>query len=242
MKVMRNPKQYVFRLGMITVLAGTLCTLVPSALGQTPEALPASASANVWAAGGQTIGEIPQPEQIVPETLPPTPWGTPVQVSPRNGTALYHYPRTTTLTWQPVVSAVSYVVEAAYLSGSTWNAYAPVTVAGNSNAFYTFNFVGDQKGRWRVTAFNGSVYSAPSAWWTFSYNTRAQMATPILTHPANDEVFGHYPRALTLSWELEPVAAGYKLEIAYCNATRTVCTSYPPVTISDPLQSDYTFD
>jgi len=128
------------------------------------------------------------------------------------------------------------------LSGSTWNAYAPVTVAGNSNAFYTFNFVGDQKGRWRVTAFNGSVYSAPSAWWTFSYNTRAQMATPILTNPANNEIFGHYPRALTLSWKMVPAAAGYKLEIAYCDATRTVCTSYPPVTISDPLQSDYTFN
>lgn len=242
MKRMEIQEPLVVRLGIVAVLAATLCTLVPSALGQTPEALPAYASANVWAAGGQTIDETPQPEQIVPETpLPATPWGTPVQVSPRNGTALYHYPRTTTLTWQPVVSAVSYVVEAAYLSGSTWNAYPPVTVAGNSNAFYTFDFVGDQKGRWRVTAFNGTVYSAPSAWWTFSYNTRAQMATPILTNPANNEIFGHYPRALTLSWKMVPAAAGYKLEIAYCDASRTVCTSYPPVTISDPLQSDYSF-
>jgi len=125
---MRDRKQFVIRLGMITVLIGTLCTLVPSALGQTrPEVLAAGASANVWLAGGEAFVETPQPEQVVPSTpLPATPWGTPVLVSPRNGTALYHYPRTTTLIWQPVLTATAYVVEAAYLSGSTWTAYPPV--------------------------------------------------------------------------------------------------------------------
>jgi hypothetical protein len=150
---MRDPKPYyVVRLGIFAVVVGAICTLVPSALGQTkPEVLPAGASANVWLAGGQAIVEATQPEQTVPSApLPATPWGTPVLVSPRNGTPLYHYPRTTTLIWQPVLTATAYVVEAAYLSGSTWTAYPPVTVTGNSNAFYTFTFVGDQKGRWRV--------------------------------------------------------------------------------------------
>jgi hypothetical protein len=244
MNHMRDPKPYVVRLGIFAVVVGAICTLVPSALGQTkPEVLPAGASANVWLAGGQAIVEAAQPEQTVPSgPLPATPWGTPVLVSPRNGTPLYHYPRTTTLIWQPVLTATAYVVEAAYLSGSTWTAYPPVTVTGNSNAFYTFTFVGDQKGRWRVTAFNGTVYSSPSAWWTFSYNTTAQMATPIQTNPANNEIFGHYPRALTLSWKMVPAAAGYNLEIAYCDSTRTTCVSYPIVTITDPLQSDYTFN
>lgn len=242
MKRLRDTGQYVFRLGTIAVLAGALSALVPSASGQTePEALPAGASANVWAAGGTVEGK-PQPEQTVQATaLPPTAWGTPVLVSPTSGTALYHYPRTTTLIWQPVDTAVSYVVEAAYLSGSTWVAYPPVTVTGNSNAFYTFDFVGDQKGRWRVTAFNGTVYSSPSGWWTFSYNTTPQMETPIQTNPANNVVFGHYPRTITLSWKMVPAAAGYNLEIAYCDATRTTCVSYPVVAITDPLQSDYTF-
>ena len=45
------------------------------------------------------------------------------------------------------------------------------TVTGNSNSDDTFAFVGDQKGRWRVTAFNGTVYSSPSAW-TFSTTPR----------------------------------------------------------------------
>jgi hypothetical protein len=203
MKRMRDQEPYVVRLGIFAVVVAAICALVPSALGQTkPEVLAAGASANVWLAGGEAIAEIAQPEQIEPATpLPATPWGTPVLVSPRNGTALCHYPRTTTLAWQPALTATASVVEAAYLSGSTWNAYAPVTVTGNSNSDYTFTFVGDQKGRWRVTAFNGTIYSAPSAWWTFSYNTTAQMATPTLTNPANNEIFGRYPRELTLSWK-----------------------------------------
>ncbi len=244
MKRMRDARQYVFRLGTIAVLFSTLSALAPSALAQaTPEALPAGASANVWLAGRQSVVENTQPEQSVPTaSLPATAWGTPVLVSPRNGTALYHYPRTTTLIWQPVDTAVSYVVEAAYLSGSAWVAYPPVTVTGNSNAFYTFDFAGDQKGRWRVTAFNGTVYSSPSAWWTFSYNTVPQMETPIQTNPANNEIFGHYPRALTLSWKMVPAAAGYTLEIQYCDSARANCVSYPDVTIADPLQSDYSFN
>ena len=163
MNRMKDRKHFVVRLGMITVLIVTLCTLVPNVFGQTkPEVLAAGASANVWLAGSQAVVETPQPEQIEPATpLPATPWGTPVLVSPRNGTALYHYPRTTTLIWQPVLTATAYIVEAAFLSGTTWTAYPPVTVTGNSNSDYTFAFVGDQKGRWRVTAFNGTVYSAP---------------------------------------------------------------------------------
>jgi hypothetical protein len=241
MKLLRNPKQLALRLGIVAVLIGAVCILVPSALGQTtPEALPAGDSANVWLAGG--ISEVTQPEEIVQAApLPATPWGTPVLVSPRNGTALFHYPRTTTLIWQPVVSATSYVVETAFQSGGSWAAFPPVTVTGNSNSFYTFDFIGDQKGRWRVTAFNGTVYSPPSAWWTFSYNTKPQMATPIQTNPFNNEIFGHYPRTLTLSWKMVPAAAGYKLEMAFCDSTKTTCASYPIVTITDPLQSKYTF-
>src|SRR5215469_13297331 len=139
MRRMRDSKQYVVLLGTTAVL-GIFCTLVPSALGQAfPEALAAGASGNVWANGGKAVSEATQAEEIVPATeLAPTPWGTPVLVSPSNATALYHYPRTTTLIWQPVDTAVSYTVEAAYLSGGTWTAYPPVTVTGNSNSFYTF--------------------------------------------------------------------------------------------------------
>ncbi|MBZ5655311.1 MAG: hypothetical protein LAO56_08520 [Acidobacteriia bacterium] len=230
----------VLRFGILTVLVGIL-SLVPSASGQT--ALPAGTSTDGVPGAAQGINETTQPEEIVEATqLPATPWGTPVLVSPKNATALFHYPRTTTLAWQPVTSAISYLVERAFLSGTTWNPYPQVTVSGNGNASYTFDFVGDQKGRWRVTAFNGTIYSTPSAWWTFSYNTKPQMATPTLTNPANNQVFGHYPRNLTLSWKMAPAAAGYKLEIAFCQPDRVTCANYPLVTITDPLKSDYTFE
>jgi hypothetical protein len=245
MKAMRELRKDVLRSGIIAVLAGALCTLVPSALGQTaaPEMLPAHESAPGGGLTGEQVTlDTTQPEQIVPAVHPEsTPWGTPVLLSPANGTPLYHYPRTTTLIWDPVTSAVSYLVESAYLSGTTWVAYPEVTVSGNANSFYTFNFVGDQKGRWRVTAFDGTNYSAASAWWTFSFNTTAQMETPILTNPAANIVFDQYPRTITLSWKMVPAAAGYYLEIAYCQAGEIDCVSYPAVTITDPLTSDYTF-
>ena len=242
MKRFREPKTYVVRLGIIAVLIGLLCIpLVPSASPQTAPAAqtaPAGTSTDAMPVAAQGGIGTTQPKEIVEAT----PWGTPVLVSPRNGTALFHYPRTTTLAWQPVTSAVSYVLERAFLSGSTWSSYPTITISGNGNASYTFDFVGDQKGRWRVTAYDGTSYSSPSAWWTFSYNTKPQMATPIQTNPVNNEIFGHYPRTITLSWKMVPAAAGYKLEYAFCDATRTTCSSYAPITISDPLKSDYTFD
>jgi hypothetical protein len=169
-----------------------------------------------------------------------TPWGAPVLVSPNNGRTLYHYPRATTLAWQPVTGATSYKVERAYYTG-TWQAYAPVTVTGNNNTSYTFDFVGDQKGRWRVTAYNGKIRSTPSAWWKFSYVTTPQMPTPIPTNPAADQILSNYPRWLTLSWKMIPEAVGYKLEISFCQPGQVNCVNYAPVIINDPQHAYYTF-
>lgn len=218
---MVEPTNTIVRFGIVAVLIAIFCVLVmPSAIAQAdPEVQPPAAQAVFQA----------------------TPWGIPVLVSPRNGAALNHMPRTTTLAWQPVSTATAYVVDCQYLSGTTWYPYPSVTVTGNANASYTFDFIGDQKGRWRVTAYNGVTYSSPSAWWTFSFNTIPQMPTPVQTGPANNEIFGHYPRSITLSWKQVPAAAGYKLEIAFCSPDRSTCASYPAVTINDPLKSDYTF-
>jgi hypothetical protein len=179
---------------------------------------------------------------IQAELAAATPWGAPVLVSPNSGTALYHYPRWTTLAWKPVTGATSYRVERAYLSGSTWTAYSPVTVTGNINCKYTFSFVGDQAGRWRVTAYNGTTWSPPSAWWTFSYNTKPQMETPILTNPYPNEAFDHYPRQITLSWKMVPRAVGYTVEIAYCLDDKVTCWDMTPVTRTGALTSYYTFN
>jgi hypothetical protein len=160
-----------------------------------------------------------------------TSWGVPVTVSPANGARLFHYPRTTTLIWRPVVGATSYVVERAYLSGATWIAYSPATVIGFAASSYTFNFVGDQPGRWRVRAC-ARACTAFSAWKTFSYSTKPQLYTPLLTSPADNLVFDHYPRTLTLAWKPVVGAVGYKVERQYCALAGSPCTNYPPVTVT----------
>jgi len=182
-------------------------------------------------------------ESIQAVELAPTPWGKPVLVSPSSGAKLYHYPRATTLTWNPVVGAISYKVEREYYGG-TWVAYPPVTVVApdGNNASYTFDFVGDQQGRWRVSAFNGSIYSAPASWRTFSYITRAQMATPTLTSPASNQAFYHWPRTTTVAWKMAPAATGYVVEIMYCLFDRVTCWPYAPVAITDPEHAYYTFE
>jgi hypothetical protein len=196
------------------------------------------------------------PDGLSTEGVPPeikstpsvqsTPWGTPVQVSPNRGIALYHYPRQVTLSWNRVQGANSYRVQRAYFSGATWTAYPLVTVNGANNASYTFSFVGDQSGRWRVKACTGTdgtgTCTSYSPYWTFSFRTKPQMATPILTNPYPEEVFDHYPRTVTLSWKMVPAAAGYKLERSYCQTGKVNCVDYTPIIINDPLKAYYTID
>jgi hypothetical protein len=93
--------------------------------------------------------------------------GPPKLISPANGTSFNNYPRTTTLRWEAVPGVSGYRVEVQYQSGVSWYTWRNVTVTGTS---YTFNFVGAQPGRWRVTAISGGgVQGPPSGWWGFRY-------------------------------------------------------------------------
>jgi len=176
--------------------------------------------------------------------MDPTPWGAPVLVSPNSGTKLSHWPRATTLTWQPVTGAVSYRVDYQYKDGDVWVTHggSPATVTGINNASYTFNFVGDQPGRWRVSAYDGSIYSKPSAWWTFSYSTRGEMPTPVLTSPADGEEFHHYPRTLTLSWKPIPGADKYRVEVEYYDTDWRPWVNTTVVSADPFLNAYYTFN
>jgi hypothetical protein len=235
---MRQLRKDVVWLGIIAVLVGILFMPPVSSASDLNPQLPSGVSTEGIVDAGADPAEI----------VEVTPWATPVLLSPNTNTPFNHYPRTTTLAWKRVTGANSYLVEAAYSTGSTWVAYPPVIVNGFNNASYTFDFIGDQKGRWRVTAYTGSdgtgSATPPSAWSMFSYVTLPlkAMATPILTNPANNEAFDHFPRTITLSWKMVAGAAGYKVEIAYCLPDRVTCWDYPPVTITDPLESYYTFD
>lgn len=86
----------------------------------------------------------------------------PTQVSPADGTPFSHFPRSVTLVWQSVAGAAKYKVEIQYFSSGSWTAYPIVTV---TDPTYTFNFIGDQPGRWRVWAVDASDVDGPSSGW-----------------------------------------------------------------------------
>lgn len=102
---------------------------------------------------------------------PPTPvvLTAPVLVSPANGAVLFNFPRVATVTWRAVTGAAKYHMEAQINTG-TWVSASDQTGTGTSA---TFTFVGDNPGRWRVTAIAPDGTPGPtSAWRTFSYDTR----------------------------------------------------------------------
>ena len=139
-------------------------------------------------------------------------------ISPADGSHFFHYPRTTTLVWTPVSGATGYVLEREYQSGGVWHSdlYPDSTLAGADTTAYTFNFVGDQPGRWRVTAIGGGTFqdSSPSAWWTFDYETSNanRLATPTIVSPVDGSNFVHSPRTTTLVWTPVAGATGYLVE------------------------------
>lgn len=111
----------------------------------------------------------------VPEG-PESSLSAPVQISPADGSAFDHYPRSTTFQWSPVSGAETYTLEVDCYhccvtdgwcedTGSPWHIVPGIT--GNS---YSFNFVGKQSGRWRVWAVKATGEEGPkSRWWSFEY-------------------------------------------------------------------------
>ncbi len=86
----------------------------------------------------------------------------PVQSSPAHGSVFNHYPRRTVLAWQPVAGAKSYTVEIEYKSGNQWQALRKQSGVRTS---YTFDFVGAQPGRWRVSAVDAAGKTGTASGW-----------------------------------------------------------------------------
>jgi hypothetical protein len=92
------------------------------------------------------------------------------------------FPRTTTLVWNAVQGAVSYQVVTEFGNGSGTNPFCSVPaecavwtqqVAGSTTTnalMFTFDFVGAQPGRWRVTALNaagGVISTSPFVYFAY---------------------------------------------------------------------------
>jgi hypothetical protein len=100
----------------------------------------------------------------------------PTQLGPANGISFDRFPRTTTLTWRPVSSAVSYGVEIDCMGcceGGRWCADLGKqwkVETGINSTRYVFDFVGAQPGRWRVWAVSANGQAGNrSGWWEFRY-------------------------------------------------------------------------
>lgn len=103
----------------------------------------------------------------------------PRPTAPADGAVFDHYPRTTVLEWSPVRGAAGYRVEVEYFD--CWpRTECPKTgphevngdppQSGLAETRYEFNFIGAQRGRWRVWALDEKGRAgARSAWVNFRY-------------------------------------------------------------------------
>ncbi len=99
----------------------------------------------------------------------------PAQLSPANGAVFDHFPRVTTLKWNAVPGAAKYRIEIDCYhccASDSWctdvgKQWIVVSVTGTE---YTFQWVGAQPGRWRVSGLNSLGEEGPRTdWWVFSY-------------------------------------------------------------------------
>ena len=161
--------------------------------------------------------------------------GVPVLLSPRSGARLNRNPRRTTLDWRPVSGAAAYGVEVQHYSRGLrrWSTNYIKRRVNVSN--YTFNFVGDRPGRWRVWAIGRNNRAGrKSAWRTFTYTTggveTGTLRAPVLISPRSNSTFSHFPRRTTLRWRPVAGASKYRVEVQFYSSGRY--TAWKSATVS----------
>jgi hypothetical protein len=115
--------------------------------------------------------------QAASRPAPPAPTGiaAPSPVSPPNGAALTGYPRTIAFQWSPVKGATHYAIEIDCFGccvANTWcaDSRSAYKVQALKEPAFTFDFWGDQPGRWRVWAIGADrAASEKSPWSEFTF-------------------------------------------------------------------------
>jgi hypothetical protein len=171
---------------------------------------------------------------------------TPVPTAPSDGQRYSHFPRTTTLSWQQVAGASGNRVEVEFGNrvGAevVWTPWLSQAVTGGS---WTFDFVGDQPGRWRVSALDvagAHTASPPSAWRTFGYGTAPVLDVPQQFSPAAGERFSHFPRTTTVGWHAVAGADSYHVEVEFAWRDQSGATTWAPLLAQDLEATSLTFD
>jgi len=131
------------------------------------------------------------PELSNPSTVSASALTAPKPTAPADGAGLSGFPRTTTLQWTTVPNAASYGVEIDCFHCCKANQWCtdiggPSHIERNlSQPTFTFDFVGNQPGRWRVWAIDQFSLEGPkSAWSNFTYGSPAPASPPRPTVPA----------------------------------------------------------
>ena len=164
----------------------------------------------------------------------------PVLVSPRNGARLTRLSRRTTLDWQTVLGATSYGVEIQYYDRSDRRWVGNYITRRVPTSQYTFTFLGDQPGRWRVWA-NRGVAGRKSGWRTFSYSTGSGvLRAPVLISPRSGAALSNLPRRTILRWRRVTGAIRYRVEVQYYVPSRNRWINHRSGTVSAPV-TVYTF-
>jgi hypothetical protein len=107
---------------------------------------------------------------------------------------------------------------------------------------YSTSFIGDQPGRWRVTAIGDSTWgnSKPSAWRKFSFGSKVPLGTPVLVSPSDKTVFSNYPRIITYAWMPVPGATDYNVETSYQNPKTGIWSEPVSSKVTGVTNSAYT--
>lgn len=107
----------------------------------------------------------------------------PALVAPHDQAVLTNHPRTVRFAWSRVPGAASYSIEIdcyGCCGRDRWcsDAQGMGHIVPNLTAIaYTFNFWGDEKGRWRVWAVDGRSRPGPkTAWSGFAFQAARQPA------------------------------------------------------------------
>ena len=87
----------------------------------------------------------------------------PVLLSPADGAQFHNFPRRTTLSWEAVPGAASYTVEVDFSNPPGWGRV--VLQEGIVETHFSFDFVGMQRGRWRVCAIGANSHQSECAVW-----------------------------------------------------------------------------
>ena len=148
-----------------TTAGGASPTPTPTQTAYVPETTPPVSGPPI---ATPTLPPTPTPTSP-PEPTPQSTLAAPVLISPPDGSVFSNYPRITTCKWGAVAGAAKYQFEAEFweINQKLWvkrySAKVPATT-------YTFDFVGNQPGRWRVAAVDaGGHVGMPSGWWGFVY-------------------------------------------------------------------------